>query len=128
MSNTITVDELDNVIRSEYQKNADANHRRYSRVNFDGPVVLTRFSSETGAPTGASIIGRGMDISVGGMKISHEQELPGGVLAAALRDQAGEVRKVLLKPLRSTLMSDGTYVSACRFIQPQPTLVPETPE
>ena len=125
MPDSISAAELDTIVKEEYASNPGANHRRYDRVDYTGAIVLTRFSADTGRPTGDSIVAEGRDISVGGLRFVHQHELPGEVLAAALRDFDGEIRKVLVRPLRTTPTDDGRLESACRFIQPQPNLIPQ---
>lgn len=124
MSDTISLDDLEQIVQEEYRTNSAANHRRYERIEFRGPVVLTRFSPETGAPTGTAVVAEGRDLSSGGMRIVHSTELPGSVLAAVLHDSEGTPRKVLVRPLRTKTLDDGRFESACRFVQPQPNLVP----
>ena len=124
MSDTVTAEELDAILKAEFNRNEAANHRRFTRIAYNGPVVLSQFSSETGAPVGPSIVTEGCDISEGGMRISHENAIPDVVLTAVFRDFEGKIRKLHLRPIRTTRVEDNRLETACRFIQPQPTLIP----
>jgi hypothetical protein len=88
--------------------------RRWHRVLFDRPIVLTPMDGEA---QGQPMVARGHDISLGGISFFHASPLPFRLVAVTLLRSDGDLESVMTRLTWCRFNRDGRYRSGGRFLR-----------
>jgi hypothetical protein len=91
--------------------------RRWQRILYDKPVVLTPLDEISGATKGESMLAHGHDISLGGISFTHSTPLPYRLIAVTLPRGDGRSESVVTRLTWCRFTLDGVYRSGGKFLR-----------
>ena len=91
--------------------------RRWHRILFEKPIVLTPLDEHSGEWDGQPMVAKGHDISLGGISFSHASPLPFRLVAVTLVRADGRPESVVTRLTWCRFTREGIYRSGGQFLR-----------
>jgi hypothetical protein len=91
--------------------------RRWHRVPYDRPLLITPLDDETSEPAGPPLRVPGRDISLGGVSFAHREPLACRKVACTFEPDSPNGESVIVKLTWCRFTKDGWYQSGGQFVQ-----------
>jgi hypothetical protein len=113
--------EIDSLVRSVMATwngpGALLQKRRWHRILFRKPIVLTPLDEHSGESDGEPMVAHGHDISLGGISFTHASPLPFRLMAVTLVRADGQPESVVTRLTWCRFTRDGFYRSGGQFLR-----------
>jgi hypothetical protein len=91
--------------------------RRWHRVPYDRPILITPLDDETNEPNGPSQLVPGRDISLGGVSFAHREPLASRKVACTFEPSSPTSESVIVRLTWCRFTKEGWYQSGGQFVQ-----------